>query len=87
MIEILCSLPELKGVIVTELDNSRKTDLASVAAIFKKNWHGYVGHSYNINEAIIEGRKRAAGDGILLCAGSLYLAGSVIEALGGQQDD
>lgn len=81
MIEILCALPDLKGVIVTELTNSRKTDLAGVAAIFKKNWHGYVGHSYNISEAIIEGRRRAGDDGMLVCAGSLYLAGSVLEAL------
>jgi dihydrofolate synthase/folylpolyglutamate synthase len=87
MIEILCTLPDLKGVIVTELDNSRKTDIASVASIFEKNWHGYVGHSYNINEAIVEGRKKAGSSGILLCAGSLYLAGSVLEALGGQADD
>lgn len=81
MIEILCSLPDLKGVIVTELTNSRRTDLAGVAEIFENNWHGYVGHSYNISEAIIEGRYRAGDDGVLVCAGSLYLAGSVLEAL------
>ncbi|MGN0205446.1 MAG: bifunctional folylpolyglutamate synthase/dihydrofolate synthase [Coprococcus sp.] len=83
MIEILCTIPDLKGVIVTELENSRKTDLETVAAIFEKNWHGYVGHSYNINKAIREGRERAGTceNGMLLCAGSLYLAGSVMEAL------
>ncbi len=81
MIEILCALPDLKGVIVTELTNSRKTDLAGVAAIFENNWHGCVRHSYNISEAIIEGRRLAGDDGLLVCAGSLYLAGSVLEAL------
>ena len=83
MIEILCTIPDLQGVIVTELENSRKTDLETVAGIFEKNWHGYVGHSYNIDEAIIEGQKRAGTcmNGILVCAGSLYLAGSVMEAL------
>lgn len=83
MIEILCTIPDLQGVIVTELENSRKTDLETVAGIFEKNWHGYVGHSYNINEAIRQGRELAAAceTGMLLCAGSLYLAGSVMEAL------
>lgn len=90
MIEQLCRIPDLQGVIVTELANSRKTDLQTVAAIFEKKWHGYVGQSYNINEAIIEGRRRAGDSGMLVCAGSLYLAGSVIEALTpqeGQADD
>ena len=90
MIRILCTIPNLKGVTVTEIENNRRTDLETVAAIFKKNWHGYVGHSYNINEAIIESERQASDypDAVLICAGSLYLAGSVIEALqGGRTDD
>ena len=60
MIRILCTIPDLKGVTVTEIENYRRTDLETVASIFKKNWHGYVGHSYNINEAIITSEQQAA---------------------------
>ena len=83
MIRILCTIPELKGVTVTEIENYRRTDLETVASIFRKNWHGYVGHSYNINEAITTSEQQAAKypNAVLICAGSLYLAGSVIEAL------
>lgn len=85
MIRILCTIPDLKGVTVTEIENNRRTNLETVSAIFEKNWHGYVGHSYNINEAIVDSERQAAKypNAVLICAGSLYLAGSVIDALHG----
>ena len=71
MIRILCTIPELKGVTVTEIENYRRTDLETVASIFRKNWHGYVGHSYNINEAITTSEQQAAKypNAVLICAG------------------
>ena len=45
-----------------------------------------MGHSYNINEAITQSEQQAAevSNAVLICAGSLYLAGSVIKHCGGR---
>lgn len=86
MIRLLCSLPGLAGVIVTEIESARRTDLHQVEKIFKQYFDGYTAHSASPAEAIRLGRDLAAG-GTLICAGSLYLAGSVKRALEGDQDD
>ncbi len=87
MAERLISLQNLRGVIVTEIENSRRTDLHKVAKVFSERFEGYVGQCQRVTDAIALGAEKAKEDeGILVCAGSLYLAGSVIEALGGKHD-
>lgn len=86
MVERLCKIPDLKGVIITEIDNGRRTDMHSVARAFEKNWHGPLYTTYNISEAYAKGQEWIKSQGILICAGSLYLAGS-IKAFGGFTND
>ena len=86
MIRLLCTIPGLAGVIVTEIESARRTDLHQVEKIFKQYFDGYTAHCALPAEAVRLGRDLAAG-GTLVCAGSLYLAGSVKRALEGDQDD
>ena len=78
MIQRLCSLCRLSGVMVTAIESERRTSVDLVEHIFKKNWHGLIDGTYNIKEAF---EKAAAwtgsSGGRLFCTGSLYLAGSL----------
>ena len=76
MIKTLCSMEGLAGVVVTSLDNERRTDIETVAGLFEKNGHASVIRSYNIKEAF-DAAQAAAGTHVLCCCGSLYLAGSI----------
>lgn len=80
MIASLCALPNLQGVMVTAIDNVRRVDTKEVTALFEKNGHAPVKQSYNIKEAL-QTAMDWAGDNVLCCCGSLYLAGSVKEIL------
>ncbi len=86
MIRLLCSLKGLTGVIVTEISGSRRTDLHRVAAEFEEYFDGYIAHTASVEDAVRQG-SALAGDGILVCTGSLYLAGSVKRALEGDRND
>ena len=83
MIQDLCGLNGLKGVIVTEIDNGRRRDFHEVMQHFSENWHGMVRGTYNVNEAIVLGREWKGKDAVLICTGSLYLVGHVKAILGG----
>lgn len=83
MVRHLCQIHRLQGVVVTEIDNGRRRDYHEVQDIFNKNWHGMIDGTYNVNEAIVLGKKWMGDDGILICTGSLYLVGHVKEILGG----
>ena len=83
MIHHLSQIRKLKGVIITEINNGRRRDFHEVMDIFKKNWHGRIQGTYNVNEAIMTGQEWKGKDGILICTGSLYLVGHVKEILGG----
>lgn len=87
MVRKVCSIPELTGVVVTEIENGRRCDLHEVAAEFEKNWNGIVCSTYNIREALDMGLGLRGQGGILCCVGSLYLVGSVKEITGGISDD
>ncbi len=86
MIRLLCGIAGLAGVIVTEIESARRRDLHQVEQVFKKYFDGYTAHRTSPAEAVRLGRELAAG-GTLVCAGSLYLAGSVKRALEGDQRD
>ncbi len=81
MAEILCGIPQLKGVVVTEIGGDRKTSAAGVADVFKRKQKGSVVMVENTAHALETARKCAGDDGLVVCTGSLYLAGSVLEIL------
>jgi dihydrofolate synthase/folylpolyglutamate synthase len=83
MVEHLTHLNHLKGVVVTEIDNGRRTDFHEVMEIFGKNWHGMLEGTYNVKEAVGLVNQYVGPDSILICTGSLYLVGHVKEILGG----
>lgn len=80
MIRTLCSLRNIKGVMVTAIDSIRRSDTKEVADLFIKFGHAPVRQTYNIKEAL-HAAMEWAGDHVLCCCGSLYLAGSVKEIL------
>ncbi len=78
----LSRLKNLKTVTVTEINNGRRTDHKIVEALFKDVFDGPVISIPDINEALktcMQNRKNH----VLLCTGSLYLAGYIKEILGG----
>ena len=87
MIGELCRLANLKGVVITETGVSGSADLKELREIFEKNWNGLIYSTYNIREALLKGRQWTRDRGILCCIGSLYLAGSIKQILGGTVND
>ena len=87
MVRSLTELPNLSGVVVTEIENGRRCHRENVVEVFKKNWNGMICSTYNIKEAIKSGLDMRGDDGILCCVGSLYLVGSIKEFAGGNSDD
>jgi len=87
MIEELCTLTNLRGVIITETGEPGSAGLEELQEIFDKNWNGLIYSTYNNKEALSEGRKWTRDSGILCCIGSLYLAGSIKQILGGTVND
>lgn len=83
MVSRLSQLKNLKSVIVTEIDNGRRTDHRIVEALFKDAYAGPVLSLPDVYEALKTGMQRK-GDHVLLCTGSLYLAGHIKEILGGR---
>lgn len=82
MIKDLCKLPMVKGVVVTALDNERRTDIDIVTRLFEKNGHAFIKCSYNIKEALAMAEEMASSN-VVCCCGSLYLAGSIKTIIGG----
>jgi len=80
MAEILCGIPGLRGVVVTRIEGGRATDIHTVSEEFREYLPGDVKLSVDkdMRSALRSGRLMAQAGGILLCAGSLYLAGAVL---------
>ncbi len=83
MVRRLSQIKNLQTVIVTEIDNGRRTDHRIVEALFKDVYEGPVISIPNVNEALKIGLYKRE-DHVLLCTGSLYLAGHIKEILGGR---
>ena len=79
----LSKLTGLRRIIVTELDNGRRRDYHEVMDDFSRKWHGKISGTYNVNEAIRTAMDLMGPEDVLICTGSLYLAGHVKEMLGG----
>ncbi len=86
MVQILCREVGWKGVILTEIEGSRRLASDSMLSLFlryMKNTNGRARVEVfpDISTAFCEARKRRGADGLLYCAGSLYLAGEVKQLL------
>lgn len=77
MIRRICKIQNLAGVMVTAIENNRRADIFKLTEIFKENWHGLIGQTYNIREALEIAGRWTGSRGTLFCTGSLYLAGSI----------
>ena len=79
----------LKSLIITQIEGSRRTSIETVAHDFA----GYLPQEvrvqalYPASRALDAGRRQAGPDGLLVCAGSLYLAGSILKDLRDQAED
>jgi len=87
MIRELCTLSNLKGVIITRTGEPNSADIKEIKDFFEENWNGLIYSTYNIKEALSEGKEWIKDKGILCCIGSLYLAGSIKRILGGTTND
>ena len=77
MIRHICGLSNLAGVMVTAIESERKTPVEKVEKIFRENGNCLIRGTYNIKEALEEALCWTDGGGMLVCTGSLYLAGSL----------
>ncbi len=86
MVRILCEEIGWKGVILTEIEGSRKLAGDSMLALFLQYMKSTNGRARievfpDVSTAFCEARKRKGADELLYCAGSLYLAGEVKQLL------
>jgi len=76
MIKMICHLTKLSAVIVTQIDNDRGVSAEQLADAFRRYTDVSVRICPAIGEAFCEAL-RERQDGILFCAGSLYLIGEL----------
>jgi len=76
MIKMICHLTKLSAVIVTQIDNDRGVSAEQLAEAFRRYTDVSVRICPVIGEAFCEAL-RERQDGILFCAGSLYLIGEL----------
>ena len=82
IVDLLCSMKDLKAVIVTAIHGDRKTEPQSIADLFRKHMpDDTVFIRTQAKQALELGRKLSEGEGLLICTGSLYLAGELISLL------
>ena len=77
MVRILCEREEFSAVILTEVEGSRKKALQEMQRIFLNYTKADLVCIADTKEALKKGIAWKGEDGILFCAGSLYLAGQI----------
>ncbi|MDO5345026.1 MAG: folylpolyglutamate synthase/dihydrofolate synthase family protein [Lachnospiraceae bacterium] len=84
MIREICQQARFSSIVVTQIEGSRKVDAQALAEVFRKYTDAPV-----LAEADVEVAFRTAlehrGDGMLFCAGSLYLVGDIKAILNRQK--
>lgn len=80
MVETICKTGKLSEVVVTEIHGDRIVPAEKLANIFSKYVDVKVTAISDIKEAFETALKKK-GDGLLFCAGSLYLVGEVKEVI------
>ncbi len=76
MIETICRELSLEQVIVTEVGGYRSVEAEKTAALFKEFGNVRVTACPDVEDAFLKALE-TKGEGILFCAGSLYLVGSI----------
>lgn len=82
MIEEICVTGDFDGFVVTHIPNHRALELDVLREEFEKNTDKPVYAVENIHMAYETAKGLLGEDDLLLCAGSLYLAGAVKELIG-----
>ncbi|MDO5538526.1 MAG: folylpolyglutamate synthase/dihydrofolate synthase family protein [Eubacteriales bacterium] len=80
MIETICNTGRLSEVIVTEIHGDRIVPADKLAGVFRKYTDAPVSDYTDIEKAFAYALEKR-GDGILFCAGSLYLVGEIKEII------
>lgn len=76
MIRTICENISFESAVITQIESDRSVPAEELAEIFRRYTKQRVLEIVSIPEAF-ETALRMRGDGILFCAGSLYLAGSI----------
>ncbi len=86
MIRTICEETALDEVIVTQIAGSRIVPASQLAGLFREYTDAPVTAVEDIGDAFALARERK-GDGVLFCAGSLYLVGEIKARLRRKTDD
>ena len=76
MIREICQQARFSSIVVTEIEGSRKVDASALAEVFRKYTDAPVQAVEDVEEAFHTALE-CRGDGMLFCAGSLYLVGDI----------
>ena len=81
MIREICQEADFASIVVTQIEGSRKVEAEELAEIFRKYTDAPVVAEPEIDRAF-ERALELRGDGMLFCAGSLYLVGEIKAVIG-----
>lgn len=84
MIREICQEVKFSSIVVTQIGDTRKVDATVLAELFRKYTDSPVGARADVADAFAAALERK-GDGMLFCAGSLYLVGEIKALLARQQ--
>lgn len=76
MIREICEGADFASIVVTQVEGDRKVEAEELAEIFRKYTKAQVVARENVKDAF-ETAMELKGDGMLFCAGSLYLIGDI----------
>ena len=82
MVREICEETEFSHIIVTQIEGDRRTDASALAGLFRKYTDTPVEAVKSVPEAF-EKALAQKGEGVLFCAGSLYLIGEIKEVIAG----
>ena len=83
MIREICQEAQFSSIVVTQIEGDRKVEAARLAEIFEKYTDAAVFARPKVGEALDLALEKR-GDGMLFCAGSLYLVGEIKAIIGRQ---
>lgn len=84
MIREICQEVKFSSIVVTQIGDTRKVDATVLAELFRKYTDSPVEARADVADAFAAALERK-GDGMLFCAGSLYLVGEIKALLARQQ--
>lgn len=84
MIREICEGADFSSIVVTQIEGDRKVGAEALAEVFRKYTKVPVISKANVQEAF-EKAQELRGDGMLFCAGSLYLIGEIKAIINSQK--